>query len=81
MPLERMSPCGQDEDDHMKSPYATSKEQPDGYTGHPDMSIAYKGKNKMLLSACLPFLRKKKSSRKSGKRDEHIKEDSYGADC
>eukprot|EP00794_Sanderia_malayensis_P005306 gene5306-5975_t len=80
MPLERFSPYGQDDED-FNSPSAKSKHRPDGQPEEEQqLAVAYKGKNRMLLAGCLPFLRKKKSSKRHRKsEDRNRKDDSENA--
>ncbi len=80
VPLERFSPYGQD-DDSLNSPYTKGKGKPDGQPGDEELAVAYKGKNKMLLTACLPFLRKKKGGRRHSKTDDKSRKDSHGTAC
>ncbi|XP_065071209.1 kinesin-like protein KIF15 isoform X2 [Rhopilema esculentum] len=80
VPMERVSPCGQDGDDKYQSPSSTKGKEKKS-SKDSEMVLAYSGKNKLLLSACLPF-RKKKKGGKDGKRSsQESKDESYGSNC
>ena len=78
VPHERVSPCGQDGDDKFQSPSSNKSKQEDADTKERDVNVAYRGKSKMRLAACLPFRKKKKNIKE---RSEEHKDDSYGANC
>ena len=81
IPTERISPCGQDGDDHFQSPSSNKSRLEGAEMKERDINIAYRGKSKLRLAACLPFRKKKKNIKEGGVIREERAEDSYGANC
>lgn len=83
VPNERMSPCGQDGEEKFQSPSSAKvkEEDIDNEMKDREMSVAYRGKNKLKLVSCLPFRKKKKNIKSNKNKSEDSLEDSYGANC
>jgi len=81
VPNERISPCGQDGDVSFQSPSSNQSKPGDTERKEHDINIGYRGKSKLRLAACLPFRKKKKSSKDSRTNRDDKFEDSYGANC